>query len=148
MTVSTTTSNDTLTLQLGKNSSFAISKKEADSLTPAGYAKTLASAYLKFTKDGGSMEETDSAQSFVSLYSLHNELTEQAEAYLASDVPFVYEGQPVQPLLLNFSAFRITLASREYLAATVQDKPSEEIAAIKTRIQDYQKEYDAILQLA
>lgn len=143
----TTTTNETLTLELSKNSKFAKLRKELQTTTPADFSKTLASAYIKFTRQGSQLDENDSAQSFVSLYSLHNDLAEDAAAYLDSDVPFVYEGQPVQPLLLNFAAYRITQASRQYLVATIQDKPAEQIAEIKARIRDFQQEYDAILQL-
>jgi hypothetical protein len=147
--VTISTDSDTLTLGLDmvKGSTFAKSKVLPKSNAPAGYAKTLASAYLKFTAEGRQLDETDSPQSFVSLYSLHNNLTERADDYLDSDVPFVYEGQPIQPLLLNFAAYLLTQASRDYLVASLQDKPSEDIQAIRDRIQAHQKEYDAILML-
>lgn len=146
----TTTGNDTLTLERSKQSKFASVRPSDNQKRPSAedFAKTLASAYLKFTQPGSQLEETDSPQSFVSLYELHNDLTEQAHDYLESDVPFVYEGQPIQPLLLNFGAFRIMQASRKYLLGSFQEREQTEIDRLKQEIKLLQQEYDAILQLA
>ena len=145
------TTEDSLTLTLPKKQESSLFRTPKATITADGtelprtdFANLLASAYLRYTEQG--LDEQESVQSFVTLHQLHNDLAEEAEKYLNAEIPFVFEGQPIQPLLLNFAAYRITQASRQYLAETLQDKPLEEITMLKQKIQRYQSEYDAILK--
>lgn len=149
------TTEDSLTLTLPRKQESTLFRTQNSQTTEGNtvvtdaprtdFANLLASAYLRYTEQGSQLNEQESVQSFVTLHQLHHDLAEEAERYLNAEIPFVFEGQPIQPLLLNFAAYRITQASRQYLAETLQDKSSEEIAALKNKIQRHQAEYDAIL---
>ena len=139
-------SSETITLELPEKESYAFIKANTQTLNSPEYCKTLASAYLKFTPYGQAHQPTDSAEVFSQLYELHQNLVNEVEDYLRQEVPFVYEGQPLQPVLLSFSAYRIAKASQQYMAATLQEKPESDRLALKEKIQSYQAEYEAILQ--
>jgi hypothetical protein len=136
---------ETILLEKPVKETYAFTKAAYNADSQRDFCKAMASAYLVFTQEGQALRELDSPESFTRLYELHLQLTDEAHAYLSVEVPFVYEGQPIQPLLLNFAAHRITKASQQYLAATLQDKPQSLIAALKSQIQAHQFEYDAIL---
>ncbi len=110
------------------------------------YAKALASAFIKFTTEGRNHTDTDSVQSFIALYNLHRDLTEQATMFLKEEVPFIYQDQQIQPLLLNFAAYRLKLISRRYYYASLQNQPSAILADLKAIIRQRQEEYDTLLQ--
>jgi hypothetical protein len=110
------------------------------------FAKAMASGYLKFTQEGKRLSETDSVQSFITLADLHRSLTEEAQHFLREDVPYVYEDQLIQPLLLHFSAFRLKQLSRRYYFATLQNQPKAILDDLKNSIKERQNEYEALLQ--
>lgn len=109
------------------------------------FAKTLASAYMKFTTDGQALMREDSAESFIRQAELHRDLAEDAREYLLDEVPFVYEDQQIQPLLLNFALFRLKQVSRRYYFATLQNQPKAIVDDLKSVVDQRQQEYDAVL---
>jgi len=110
------------------------------------FAKALASGYLKFTEEGKSLSEIDSVQNFITLADLHRSLTDEAQHFLREEVPYVYEDQLIQPLLLHFSAFRLKQLSRRYYFATLQNQPKAILDDLKQTIKERQAEYEALLQ--
>ena len=139
-------STESIRLELPEKDTYAFIKANTQAISSPEYSKMLASAYIKFTPHAQENKAMDSPEAFGQLYDLHQNLVAQVEDYLRQEVPFVYEGQPLQPVLLSFSAYRIAKASQQYMAATLQEKPETERLALKDMIQVYQSEYDAILQ--
>src|SRR5688572_22567126 len=93
-------------------------KSNITNLRHGQLAKSLASGFLKFTSQGLKLSQSETVQSFIALADLHRELTDEAQAFLQEEVTFVYEDQQIQPLLLNFAAYRLRLASRRYYFGT------------------------------
>ncbi len=112
------------------------------------FAKTLASAFIKFTAEGQYHSSQDSVDSFIALADLHRELTDEIRAFMHDEVPFVYEDQQIQPLLLNFAVYRLTQISRRYYFATLQNQPQAILEDLKTVIRARQQEYDLLLHHA
>ncbi len=110
------------------------------------YAKALASGFVKFTTEGRALAGQDSVQGFIELADLHRDLTEQAHQFLEEEVSFIYEDQPIQPLLLSFAAYRLNQVSRKYYFATLQSQPTAVINDLKHVIKQRQEEYDELLQ--
>lgn len=110
------------------------------------FAKILASGFLKFTTEGRRLSEVDSVQSFIELADLHRDLAEQAQQFLQEEVPFVYEDQQIQPLLLNFALYRLKQISRRYYFATLQNQPQAILDDLQTVIKERQQEYDLLFQ--
>lgn len=109
-------------------------------------AKALASAFLKYTAEGQRYSKEDSVQSFIALSQLHRELTEEVQRFLLDEVPFVYEDQQLQPLLLNFALYRLNQISRRYYYAVLQNQPQAVLKDLKAVIQQRQAEYDTLFQ--
>ncbi len=109
------------------------------------FSKTLASAFLKFTKEGKALSHQDSVDSFIHLSDLHRELTEEAQHFLQEEVPFIYADQQIQPLLLNFAVFRLKQISRQYYFATLQNQPQAILTDLKSVIKQRQEEYEELL---
>lgn len=112
----------------------------------APFAKVLASYFLKYTEEGKTLCETDSPKSLIALSQLHQDLSEQAQLFLSEDVPFVYEDQPILPLLMNFALFRLKQVSRRFYFASLQSQPTPVLDDLKTVIQLRQAEYDQLIQ--
>lgn len=146
--MTSTISTETIQLELPEKAAYAFIKANTQTINTPEYCRMLASAYLRFTELGKKHQEPESADAFSQLYDLHQKLVAEVEDYLKQEVPFVYEGQPVQPVLLSFAAYRIAKISQQYLAATLQEKPENERLAMKEKIQAYQTEYEALLQSA
>lgn len=110
------------------------------------FAKTLASAYIKFTVEGRSLADNDSVQSFIALSDLHRSLTEEAQNFLHDEMPLLSEDQPMQPLLLNFSLYRLSQAARHYHQSAIQKQHSDTLEILKTGLVFLQAEFDEILR--
>lgn len=114
--------------------------------TQGQFAKSMASAFLKFTAEGKALSSIDSVHSFIALADLHRDLTEQAQNFLQEEVPFIYENQQIQPLLLNFAVFRLKQVSRKFYFATIQNQPQAILSDLKNVIKQRQDEYEELLQ--
>jgi hypothetical protein len=112
----------------------------------ASFARVLASSFLKYTEEGKNLCETDSSNSLIALSQLHQDLSEQAQLFLNEEVPFLYEDQPVLPLLMNFALFRLKQVSRRFYFASLQNQSNTMLDDLKTIIQLRQAEYDQLLQ--
>ncbi len=110
------------------------------------YAKVLASAYIQFTAEGGSLGELESVQNFIALSELHRDLEDQAKLFLQQEVSFIYEGQPLGPLLLRFSAFRLSQISQLFYFASLENQPKSILEDLKQVIQQRQEEYELLLK--
>lgn len=121
-------------------------KVTADRGTRGQFAKALASALLKFTTEGKRLSKTDSVLSFIELAGLYRDLAEQAQVFLQEEIPFIYEDQPLQPVLLSFAAFRLKHVSRRYYFAMLQNQPQAILEDLRDVIRQRQQEYDELLQ--
>ncbi len=109
-------------------------------------AKAIASAFLKYTKEGEALSSEDSVQSFIAQADLHRALTEDAVEFLKKETPYIYEDQPLHHLLLSFAAFRLTQASRKFYYATFQNMTHQQQSTLKKAISYCQEAYDTLLQ--
>lgn len=139
---------DTIVLTL-ENPSKSIPGFVKGDMTPGetgSFGGVLASSLLKYTAEGKTLCETDSPQSLIALSQLHQELAEQAQQFLNEEVPFIYEDQPILPLLMNFALFRLRQVSRRFYFASLQSQPTAVLEDLKSVIQARQGEYDALVQ--
>lgn len=127
-------------------SPYGFTTGEACNRDDGHYAKSLASAYLKFTEKGKQLSVGDSVQQFIQLADLHRDLTEEVRQFLKQEIQFIYEDQPIQALLVHFAAFRLQQMSRRYYYASLQNHQADELAALKASIMACQAEYDQLMQ--
>jgi len=125
---------------------MAFVSRPATHTESGAYARSLASGYMKYTQSTQALTHEDSVNSFVALAASHQALLEQMRQFLREEVDFVYEDQPIQPLLLQFAAWRLAKASRTYTNTALKPQSFEAIDTAKAQVLACQAEYDALIQ--
>ncbi|MBX2860163.1 MAG: hypothetical protein KTR14_02940 [Vampirovibrio sp.] len=109
-------------------------------------AGLLAASFLKYCEQAKQFCEQDSVDGFITLNQLYKKLYVQARQYLREDIPFVMEGQPIEPLLLGFAGYRLNRASRIYYYRSISHQPDRRLAKIKAFVAACQQDLDNVMQ--
>lgn len=120
--------------------------KPAKVQEPAQLARSLASAFLKYVEPEQAQDETASVNEWLRLAQLHKDLTLEIQQFTHRAAMFVADGQPLEPLLLNFAAYRLEMASTAYELLTRQNATPLELENAMNLIRQRQQEYERILQ--
>ena len=134
----------TVSLRPERVPGFILSAQRPDSES-GQLAKALASGFLKFTPEGQTLAGSDSVQRFIALSALHREVSEDAANFLKEAVPLVCEDQPLHPLLLSFSLYRLRQARQHYAVANLENQPEAVLAGLTETLRRRQAEYDLII---
>lgn len=143
----TTETRTTQTVVLNRNqithAPFGFEFKSISSDAKGQLAKVIASSFLKFCERA---TQPDTVEGFMEQFDVYQELLGEAEQFIQTEVAIVQDNRPLNELLLNFATYRLGKVSRAYYYESLTVRDRSEVAPLKARVKDCQKDFDNLLQ--